>query len=88
MPTLIKKAGSDVWYIRFRHNGQDRLQSTGETDWSKARKQLKTADAEARLDRTVDDHMGEILTLLQNMPTRAREEARQRLLSQPIANCL
>ena len=81
MPSLIKKTGSDVWFIRFRHNGQDRLKSTGESDWRKARKQLKTADAEARLDRTVDDRMEEILLQLRNMPdAEQREEARQRLL--------
>lgn len=82
MPTLIKKAGSDVWFVRFRNNGQDRLKSTGETDWQKARKQLKTAEAEARLERTVDDRMEEILLQLRNMPdAEQREQARQRLLA-------
>jgi integrase len=82
MPTLVKKPGSETWYIRFRHNGTDRLKSTGETDRRKARKQLKAADAEVRLDRTVDDHMEEILAKLKNMPDAVRrEEARVRLLS-------
>ena len=65
MPSLIKKSGSDVWFICF---GQDRLKSSGETDWRKDRKQLKTGDAEAQLDRTVDDRVEEIPLQLRDMP--------------------
>jgi integrase len=82
MPTLIKKSGSDVWFIRYRNSGQDRLKSTGETDKKEAKKQLKTAEREAQLERTVDDRMDEILLQLRNMPdVEQREQARHRLLS-------
>lgn len=81
MPSLIKKRGSDVWFVRFRHHGQDRVRSTGETDRRNALKHLKTATAEIRLERTVDDRMEEILLQLRRMPDEPREKARLRLLA-------
>jgi integrase len=82
MPALIKKPGSDVWFIRFRHNGQDRIKSTGETGKHEARKKLKAAIKEVQRELTVDDRMDEIVGQLRNMPDAGqRELTRQRLLS-------
>lgn len=81
MPSLIKKRGSDVWFVRFRHQGQDRVKSTGETDRRMALKHLKTATAEVRLELTVDDRMEEILLQLGRMPDEPREKVRLRLLA-------